>query len=92
VFAMIGYAEEIQPSTQISLTMDEDSQGAHVTQTTTYLNDTGRTQEGLLFALYANLLRRSDTAPYETDAYPAGFTPGGVEFLSVTVDGTPANW
>ena len=49
-----------------------------------------------MFCVYANALRRSDALPVESerldDAFPAGYAPGGIDFMSVKVNGEKAQW
>lgn len=65
-----------------------------VTQTLEYTNQTGHALGEMMFYLFPNAYRRAYTAPFEQneDAYPDGFTPAGVEFFSVEVDGQAADW
>lgn len=70
--------------------------GARVNQQVTYTNRTGACLTHMIFSLPGNAYRRSTTAPFEpdaqSDAYPEGFSPGGVDFFSVLVDGEAASW
>ena len=78
------------------MTMLEDQHAFHVTQTVDYQNRTGEALESVMFNLYDNIYRRSASAPFESDsldeAYPNGFTAGGIDLLAVTVNGEPAEW
>ncbi len=67
-----------------------------VDQEVTFTNRTGQPLSQVLFTLYPNALRRQITTPIEVSAmdsaYPDGFTPGGADFFSVSVDGKQADW
>ncbi|MEG1516265.1 MAG: M1 family aminopeptidase [Clostridia bacterium] len=92
----LAYADELSGHTDLTLTIDEALGGAYARQETTYVNRTGKALNQVLFSINLNALRRAETTPVEpqdfNDAYPAGFTPGGVELFEVMVDGAPANW
>jgi type II secretory pathway pseudopilin PulG len=82
--------------TDLQLTVLEGLGAVSVTQTTQYRNDTGQAVDQLIFQLAGNALRRQTTSPFESetmiDAYPDGFTAGGVELHSVKFNGTNADW
>ena len=97
VSAVLGAsAEEAEDEYGLSLYYHEDSQAFEVSQTLRYTNRTGHTLSCVRFHLYANAYRRATTAPFldgeMDDAYPDGFVPGGLEFVSVRVDGQEAEW
>ena len=92
----IAYADEARSETQINVTIDENAQIARCVQETRFLNATGQTLDSVVFSLGANALRRTSTLPFDayelSNAYPGGFTPGGVEFYQIMVDGQSAQW
>ncbi|MEG0146795.1 MAG: hypothetical protein RR739_12090, partial [Clostridia bacterium] len=92
----LAYADELDGKTDLTMTVDEAIGGAYVRQQTAYVNRTGAPLTQVRFSINLNALRRAETTPVEpqdfSDAYPAGFTPGGVELFEVMVDGVPANW
>lgn len=71
----------------------EDQQALRVSQRLDFYNDTGDSLDRVMFSLYGNMFRRQLTVMYEDqDAMPWGYTPGGVEFRSVKVNGQSADW
>lgn len=62
--------------------------------TVDYVNLSGATLNEIVFLLFPNAFSSPETAPFETDylaqAYPGGFSPGGIEVLDVTVNGKEA--
>lgn len=80
----------------LDITILENEQAARIVQTCEYTNRTGSAQSGVLFCVYANVLRRQSAAPVEAeqmnDAFPAGYAPGGVDFIQIQVNGEPAEW
>ena len=97
VSAVMGaYAEEDRDQYRLDMYYHQDSQAFEVSQVLTYRNRTGQSLSCVRFHLYENAFRRNATAPFVsdelTDAYPEGFAPGGVDFVSVTVDGEKADW
>lgn len=89
-----AYSEESSRDRySMEITFDEDGQALLVTQRLSYTNSTGARLDRVLFAVYINQFRRETTVMYESaSALPNGFTPGGLEFTSVTVDGKEADW
>jgi hypothetical protein len=79
---------------EMTLTMLEELSAVSVLQKVTYTNRTDHPLDQVVFQLAANALRRKATAPYEAidDAYPEGFTAGGVEFNLVKFNDQPADW
>ena len=79
---------------EISILPEE--QAAHVTATLDYTNRTGSALGGMMFSVYANILRRQASVPVEDDhmddAFPEGYAPGGVDFIRVSVNGEEAEW
>ena len=73
-----------------------EEQALRVTQTVEYTNRTGRTLDGMMFCVYANILRRQSSVPVEPDrldaAFPEGYAPGGIDFMRVQVNGADAEW
>lgn len=77
----------------MDISLDQEGQALLITQRLSYTNTTGARLDRVLFAVYANQFRRETTVMYESAAaLPSGYTPGGVEFTSVTVDGAEADW
>ena len=81
---------------RVTLAADTRAQALYATETIDYLNDTGRDLDGVYLNVYADTLRRREAVPVDEaewdDVFPAGFAPGGVDFLSVTVNGARALW
>ena len=99
VLPIFGLAEAETPSRSdytLNMAIDLEAQAIAVTETLDYVNATGRAQDCVWFNVYANTLRRANTVPVETDewsnAFPDGYVPGGVDFISVTVNGEAADW
>ena len=98
VIPVFGLAEEETPKTHYALNMaiDLDNQAIAVSETVDYVNATGRSLDAVWLNVYPNALRRADTVPVEAaawnDAFPNGYAPGGVDFISVTVNGEKADW
>lgn len=93
-----AFAEEAPTRDRYDLKIElmPEQQAAQVTQTIEYTNRTGEALEHLLFSVYANALRRQSAVPVETqdfeNAFPEGYAPGGVDFMSVQVNGEEAQW
>ena len=96
--AVEAFAEEETARERYDLAIDVliDQQAARVTETIEYTNRTGQTLENMMFSVYMNALRRQSAVPVETDdlsdAFPEGYAPGGVDFMSVQVNGGDAQW
>ncbi len=92
------FAEEAPANDRYDLHLEvmPDAQTVQVTQTIDYTNRTGRALRSMMFSVYANCLRRQSTVPVEdalfSDAFPAGYAPGGVDFMRVQVNGKDAEW
>lgn len=95
--AASGYAEEL-PRDQYELRLEVllDEQIVRVTQNVTCVNRTGKALDSMMFGVYANVLRRQSAIPVESErreaAFPAGYAPGGMDFMSVRVNGEKAQW
>ena len=80
----------------INCAADIDAQALYVGETIRFVNTTERSLDAVWLCVYANTLRRQEAVPIEEsewdDVFPAGYAPGGVDFFSVTVDGTAAVW
>lgn len=93
-----AFAEEAPARDRYELDIDIlfDRQAAQVTQTIEYTNRTGEPLESVIFSVYANVLRRQSAVPVESqdleNAFPEGYAPGGVDFMSVQVNGEEAQW
>ena len=97
VSAVMGAsAEEYGDRYLLDMYYHEDSQAFEVSQKLIYRNRTGGDISSVRFHVYENAYRRYATAPFVndelTDAYPEGFAPGGVDFVSVTVNEESAEW
>ena len=92
-----AFAEET-PRDHYDLTIEllPDQQAARVTQILEYTNRTGEPLDEMLFNVYMNVLRRQAASPVEADAFndafPEGYAPGGVDFMSVRVNEEEAQW
>ena len=85
---------ESRPSYELHMSLLENEQSLLVHQQVTYTNDTGRPLRYLMFQVYANMLRRQQSVPFDADdqPYTHGFAPGGIDFVSVRVNGESAQW
>lgn len=97
VCALPAMAEETaRDRYHLDIAVLEDEQAARIVQTVDYTNRTGSAQTGMLFCVYANVLRRQSAVPVEAeqmnDAFPAGYAPGGVDFIQISLNGEPAEW
>ncbi|NLG25556.1 MAG: M1 family metallopeptidase [Clostridiales bacterium] len=100
VSAVVAFAGPADPGGRdiyrIDIYYDEIGRSARVNQVLTYTNRTGATLDSLSFLLYPNAFRSLATVPIEADgledAFPGGYAPGGVDFVSVKVNGQPADW
>lgn len=88
--------EETRDHYRLDMEVLFEEQAVHVRQTVDYTNRTGARLENMMFNVYANILRRMDAIPVEseqiTDAFPDGYAPGGVDFISIQVNGEDAQW
>lgn len=95
VMAEGGDGEE-RDQYRLEITVLPDEQAVRATVSLSYTNRTGVALDGMMFCVYANVLRRQASIPVETDdmndAFPEGYAPGGVDFMRVTVDGEEADW
>ncbi len=93
-WAMAAEAERDRYDLAIDVLFEE--QALRITQTVDYTNRTGQELHNMMFCVYGNILRRQSAIPVESDdlqsAYPAGFTPGGVDFIGVQVNEEDAEW
>ncbi len=95
-----GYAQETQSTSrdryEIHMDVLLDEQVVRITQNTYYTNRTGGALSGMMFSVYANILRRQSASPVESDllndAFPEGYAPGGVDFMSIRVNGEKVQW
>ena len=98
VLPLFGLAEEAPARNEylLNVAVDPISQAAAVEETVSFHNTTGRTLGAIWFNVYPNAQRRASTVPVEydhwSDAFPAEYAPGGVDFISVTVNGEAVNW
>ena len=83
-------------SYRMTLAADMTAQALLATETIDYVNATGRPLTGVYLNVYANTLRRREAVPVGEsewdDVFSAGYAPGGVDFLSVKVNGESAVW
>ncbi len=74
----------------------EDEQALHITQRLLYHNRTEATLDRVIFQAAGNMFRRESALMYENAVleavFPEGYAPGGVDILSVRVDGQDADW
>lgn len=93
---LCAQAEETaaRPRYELHMSLLENEQSLLVHQQVTYLNDTGRDLRYMLFQVYANMLRRQSSLPFEgeDDPYAGGFAPGGADFVSVRLNGESCQW
>ena len=92
-----GNAEPMPRSAyELDIFIREESHAAEISQTVRYVNNTGAHLRYVMFNVYANAYRRLMTLPFEEgkldSAFPNGYAPGGADFMSVTVNGAPADW
>lgn len=87
-------ADGTRPLYELHMSLLENEQSLLVHQQVTYTNDTGRDLRYLMFQVYANMLRRQSSLPFEgdDDPYAGGFAPGGADFVSVRVNGEACQW
>lgn len=88
--------EEAVNRYELAVTANLTAGAARVREKLTYTNTAGRALDHVMFNLWANLLRRETAVPVDddewNDAFPAGYAPGGVDFISVSVNGAAADW
>jgi len=98
VLPVFGLAEAETPRNRyaLDLAVDLQAQAVTVSETLDYVNTAGRPLDSVWLNVYGNALRRAATVPVEenewNDAFPEGYAPGGVDFISVTVNGAAADW
>ena len=97
LFALGEGSDEAQrPRYKMAMAADLSAMVMYVTQTVDWVNTTGRRLDSVWFTVYGNTLRRQTAMPVEADewddVYPAGYAPGGVDFVYVGVNGEPAEW
>ena len=81
---------------EMAIAVDLTAGTARVREKLTYTNTAGKALDHVMFNLWANLLRRENAVPVDddewNDAFPAGYAPGGVDFIGVKVNGAAADW
>ena len=86
------YKRQAKHRYELDLTLDDVAKTLSGTLTVTYQNPTEEDLDIIPFHLYPNAYQSQDTAPFYSEemhlAYPNGFTPGGIAFQRVYVDGT----
>jgi hypothetical protein len=97
VSSLFAFAESAPRNIyELDIYMREESHAAEVSQTVKYANNTDVYLRYVMFSVYANAYRRLMTLPFEDDklrvAFPNGYAPGGVDIISVTVNGASADW
>jgi hypothetical protein len=100
VSSSAGYAQQSGSAQrdryELHLDVLLEEQTVRVSQKLTYTNRTGVHLGNMMFGVYANVLRRSDAAAVESerfnDAFPSGYAPGGIDFMSIRVNGEKAQW
>ena len=77
---------------EMDLAFDDVAKTLSGTLRVTYHNPTDGPLDVLPFHVYPNAYQHQETAPFFSEemhlAYPNGFTPGGISFQQVTVDGS----
>ncbi len=88
--------EEAVNRYEMAVTANLTAGTARVREKLTYTNTAGKALDHVMFNLWANLLRRENAVPVDddewNDAFPVGYAPGGVDFISVSVNGAAADW
>jgi hypothetical protein len=97
VSSLFGFAEPLPHSAyELDIYIHEENRAAEISQAVTYVNRTGKNLSYVMFNVYANAYRRMMTLPFEDDklnrAFPAGYAPGGADFMNVSINGEPADW
>ncbi|MDD6883963.1 MAG: hypothetical protein PUD50_09675 [Eubacteriales bacterium] len=101
VFCYIAaaFAEEADlPRDQYTLQMEflPEQQALHIQQRLVFHNRANQSMDSVEFFLAPNIFRREDAIFYESSdmdrIFPAGYTPGGIEFSSITVNGAATTW
>lgn len=94
VFGARAEEQAARPLYELHISLLENEQSLLVHQQVTYTNETGRTLGYLMFQVYPNMLRRQQSAPFDADdqPYKNGFAPGGIDFVSVRMNGESAQW
>lgn len=93
-----AHGEETATRDEIALELEffEEEQALQIRQRLRYTNRTGKHLDRVEFSVYANMFRRVTALMYEADVwqdvFPAGNTPGGVEFSRILADGRSADW
>lgn len=80
----------------LQINIDEQSHLANVKQTTTYVNKTGSNLDSIYFHLYANAFKETAvnkpvSSVYQSKAYYNGFSDGGIEDLSISINNNNIN-
>ena len=83
-------------SYRLEIAVQTDAQALFVREEVRFENRTGSALDRLIFSVPANCFRRESALPYDNalleKAFPSGYAPGGMELLSVTVNGADAEW
>lgn len=83
-------------SYRFEISVRTDAQALIVHEEVRFVNSSSDTLDRLIFSVPANCFRRESTLPYDNalleSAFPAGYAPGGIEFSSVIINGTDAEW
>lgn len=95
----LAYAEEAVPArNHQTITMEylENEQALRVSQRLVYTNASNVHLDRVVFYAPGNLLRRQAAMAYAVEdlaaAYPGGYVPGGIDLVSVQVDGADVDW
>lgn len=93
-----AYAEEAVNRNDYTFSIEylEEEQALRMSQRLVYTNVSGEYLDRLLFYAPANMFRRESALMYESEAlqkcFPKGYVPGGIELLSVRVNGENADY
>lgn len=95
-----AYAEEALPlpanSCELTIEYMEETQALRMTQRLVYTNHSSVPLDRVVFYAPANLFRRLVSLPYGDDAlpdvFPEGYLPGGIDMISIRVNGEDADW
>lgn len=92
------HAEETTVCNEYSFTIEylEGEQALRISQRIVYTNESDGYLDRVLFYAPANMFRREDALMYESETlsavFPNGYVPGGIDILSVSVNGKTADY
>ena len=96
----MAYAEETRQDAPVQCTLKmeymEQEQALRISQRLLYTNTADTQLDRLIFYVPANMFRRESALMYDADsieaAFSHGYAPGGIELLSVLVNGESADY